>query len=168
MYNNYMNKTFKQDGDKIIPLLKWELLEEKVEQSIDRELFIILIGSATVIFAFLTKTFVFAALVVFAAIFFIYTGRIAPKKLSFQITNIGLFLDSDFLPTEDIISFNIIDIPGERAKLLLQIKKLIYVNEIIPIYDVDIDGIKRQLRKIGVREDRNLELTIIDSIASLI
>ena len=99
---------------------------------------------------------------------FVYIGRQKPKTLLFDITTAGVFLENDFLPKENICSFNIIDDPGERARLLLRVRKGIEVNEIIPVYDTAMERIESALKEINIPKDETLERSFLDYIALFI
>ena len=86
----------------------------------------VLIGATVVIIAILLKMYFFGALIVMATSVFVYMGRQKPKKLTFSITNVGLFMNDDFIPKEKIHGYNIIDIPGDRAHLIVQTEKIIF------------------------------------------
>lgn len=145
-------------------LIEWRLLEEKKEYSRDKELLIALIGAASVTLTIMAETYVFSALLVIATGMFIYLGRQEPKTRLFSITEEGIFLDNDFIEREEIKEYNIIDDPGERARLILRIKKVIDMNEIIPIYDVDMTRIEKILKTLGVRKDEDLVPNALDRL----
>ena len=149
-------------------LVRWRLTEEKKEYSRDRELVFILIGLAGVIIAVLLTSYIFAALLLLATIVFIHANRQKPKNLNFNITTIGIFLENDFLPTEEIKSFNIIDDPGERARLVLKIEKIVQVNEVVPIYDVNIRQIEDALNKLNIPKQEDLELSLLDRVTTAV
>ncbi len=154
--------------DDVKPLVSWQLEEEKKAYSKDKELLVILVGAGAVILAILVETYIFAVLLAVATCLFTYIGRQKPKKMTFSITDIGLFLDDDFLQLEEVHNFNIIDDPGERARLLLGVQKMVHVNEIVPIYDTDIEQIKTTLKDLGIKEDETLEPSILDHLVKFI
>ena len=90
------------------------------------------------------------------------------QELLFNITEIGVFLENDFLILEEIQSFNIIDDPGARARLLLRVEKIITMNEIVPIYDVDIQEIEDAFKELNIQKDETLEPGILDHLNFLI
>ena len=79
-----------------------------------------------------------------------------------------MFLENDFLSLEEIQGFNIIDDPGVRARLILRINKIIDVNEIVPIYDVNIQEIERAMEELNIERNEELEPNIFDMIAQII
>ncbi len=165
-YTEPMNTApkYKHKPDDIQALVQWQLLEEKGVYSRDKELLIILIGAGAAILAVITETYIFALLVGIATGMFVYIGRQNPKKHLFTIADIGVFLDDDFLSFEEIHGFNIIDDPGARARLILKIQKIIYINEIVPIYDVQIDKIEHALKEMNIPKDETLRPNLLDRI----
>ena len=149
-------------------LVRWQLLEETEAYSRDKVIFTVLVGAAAAVFAVIAETYVFAALLLFATAFFVYVGRQGPRTLSFAVTDIGVFLENDFLSLEEIQGFNIIDDPGVRARLILRINKIIDVNEIVPIYDVNIQEIERAMEELNIERNEELEPNIFDKIAQII
>ena len=147
-------------------LIRWKLTEEKQAYSGDREMTVVLILLAGAVVAVMVKTYIFAALLVMATGLFIYINRQKVKRLTFKITETGVFLENDFLKKEDIRSFNIIDDPGERARLILKIEKVICINEIIPIYDINIGDIERVMEKLEIPKEETLEPNFLDRIAT--
>ena len=77
-------------------------------------------------------------------------------------------MDDDFVETEYIKGFNIIDDPGERARLIVKIEKIININEIIPIYDTNIQDIESALTKLEIPKEEALEPTPLDQLATMI
>ncbi|MDE0243263.1 MAG: hypothetical protein OYG31_00925 [Candidatus Kaiserbacteria bacterium] len=146
----------------------WEFLEEKGTASKDKELLIGLLGITVIVIAILLNMYIFGALVAMATSMFLYIGRQQPKNLTFSITNIGLFMNNDFIPKEKISSYNIIDIPGDRARLIVQTEKIISMNEILPIYDVTMEHIEKAFRRINIKKNTSIEPNIIDIIASFV
>ena len=149
-------------------LIKWQFIEEKKAHSKDRELLIIIIGIGAILLAIIAKNYIFGALITLATITLINILRKKPEKLLFNITPIGIFMDNDFMETECIKGFNIINDPGDRARLILKIEKIININEIIPIYDVNINDIENALTKLEIPKEEELEPTIIDHLAMMI
>ena len=149
-------------------LLKWQMREEKGEHSRDKELIIILIGLTATVLAVMAETYIFGALLAIATGVFVHNGRQEPKEMLFKITAVGVFLENDFLSREEIEGFNIIDDPGSRARLLLKIQKIIPMNEIIPIHDVDIQKVEEAMQKLRIKKDTALEPNMLDNITTLI
>lgn len=153
---------------KIESLIKWQFIEEKKERTKDKELLIIIIGIGAILLAVITKNYIFSALLTLATITLINTVRKKPKHLLFNITPIGMFMDEDFIETEHIKGFNIIDDPGSRARLILKIERIVNINEIIPIYDVDIQDIERTLTKLEIPKEETLGPTVMDHLTAMI
>ena len=151
-----------------VSLVRWNLSEEKVPYSRDKKLLIVLIGFGGAVLAIFANSFIFAVLLVIASVVFVLLGKRESQTLTFAITDIGFFLDDDFLPLDEVHSFNIIDVPGARAQLLLRSQKIIYINEIVPIYDVDIEKIQQTLKQLNIPEDETLEPDVFDWIASFV
>ena len=149
-------------------LVRWEFTEEKKKHSRDRELLVIVLGLASAVLAVMAKTYVFALLLVLATLTLVHIHRKKPRKLMFNITEVGLFLDDDFVDLAHIKGFNIIDDPGETARLILKIERIIHINEIIPIYDVRIEDISGALMRLGIPKEEALEPTLLDYLTSVV
>ena len=149
-------------------LVKWQFTEEKKEYTKDKEIFIIIIGIGAILLAVIAKTYIFGALLAIATVTLISTIRKTPRHLLFNITPIGMFMDNDFIETECIKGFNIIDDPGDQARLILKIEKIININEIIPIYDVNIQDIERALAQLDIPREERLEPTVMDNLTTMI
>ena len=162
-----MNNATKKPKD-MTALVQWQLLEEKGAHSKDKELLIGLIGAGMVVLGIIVESYIFSLLTIIATGMFIYISRQKPKKRLFTISDIGIFLDEDFLACEEIEGFNIIDDPGARARLVLQVKKIIHINEIVPIYDIQIEKIEHALKKIHIPKNEELKPGILDRITVFI
>jgi len=149
-------------------LVKWQFTEEKKAYTKDRELLIIIIGTGAVLLTIIMRDYIFGALIVLATVTLIHIIRKKPKHLLFNITPIGMFMGDDFVETECIKGFNIIDDPGERARLILKIEKIINMNEIIPIYDVNIQDIESALTQLEIPKEEELQPTPMDMLTAMI
>lgn len=149
-------------------LLQWQLKEEKPEYHRDKIILVLVIGIIGSLISILLQTYIFALLLIIATFFFIHNGKSPSKILTFKITNIGIFLNTDFIGKEEIDSFNIIDKPGARAQLIIKVKKIITINEIIPIYDVQINEVRDTLKSIKIKNNKNINLTLIDKLNTII
>ena len=150
-------------------LVQWRLLSEKKTFTKDKEILLGLIGVAGMILSIIFENYTFAALLFVATVAFILLGRQKQKKkLTFKITNSGIMLDDDFIPIEEIKSFNIIDDPGARARLILKIEKIIHTREIVPIYDVDSKKIEGVFKKLGIEKEEDMIPGTLDTMTRLI
>ena len=154
--------------EKLESLVQWKFTEEQKGRSADKELFIAVIGIAAAVLAIMAKTYIFSVLLLLATATLVFMNRKGSKEMLFNITNIGLFLDDDFVELAYVKGFNIIDDPGECARLILKVEKVVHINEIIPIYDVHIDDIERALTQLEVPKEETLKPTILDYLASVI
>lgn len=148
-------------------LISWNLVEEKVPYSRDREILLGFVGFSALIITAVVGYYVFSVFLAIATAVFVYQGRQKPRNLSFTITNHGVNLnDKDFVFLENIDSYNIIDDPGQRARLIIRVKKYtLYLNDILPIYDVDMESIDSAFASIGVEKDPELEPNLLDKFA---
>ena len=149
-------------------LVKWQFTEEKKTYTKDKELLIIIIGIGVVLLAIITRNYIFGTLLALATVTIIGTIRKKPKHLLFNITPIGIFMDDDFVETDRIKGFNIIDDPGDRARLILKIERVVNINEIIPIYDVNIQDIEHALTHLEVPKEEELGPTPMDHLTAMI
>lgn len=149
-------------------LIKWQFTEEKKVYTKDKELLIIIIGIGAIALTVITETYTFGALLTLATITLINIVRKKPKNLLFSITPIGMFMNNDFIETRCIKGFNIIDDPGNRARLILKVERIVNINEIIPIYDVDIQDIERILTELEIPKEETLEQTVMDRLTAMI
>ena len=157
------------DTKELQTMLQWRFKQEKKPYIKDREHLMILIGVGSAFIAIITKTYIFAALILFATYIFVREYRKPQAELLFDITDEGIFISDEFMPVSSINSFNIVDVPGETAKLILNINNgYININEIVPIYDINIDEIEDALIEIGINYDPSLELNILDTINSIV
>ena len=147
-----------------VSLISWRIPGEIKNRSGDREMLIALIGAGGTILAIIAETYIFALLLLVASAAFICIMRKARREMLFDITTVGIFLDDDFLPAEKILAYNIIDDPGERARLLVHMEKFIHLNEIIPIYDVHMAEIERAMGKLNIERNEELKPTVIDTV----
>ena len=149
-------------------LIKWQFTEEKKVYTRDKELLIMIIGIGAILLTVIVKNYIFGTLLILATITLINTVRKKPKRLLFNITPIGMFMDDDFIETKHIKGFNIIDDPGSHARLILKVEKVVHINEIIPIHDVHIQDIEYALKKLEVPKEETLEPTIMDRFTAMI
>ena len=155
--------------DDRVSLISWYILEEKKEHSKDKKMLVALVGTGAAVLAVIAETYIFAFLLLIAAAVFITIMRKKQKEeLLFDITTVGVFLDDDFLPAEKIREFNIIDDPGERARLILHMENFIHINEIVPIYDVHMAEIETVMEKMDIPKNETLKPDIFDRIARVI
>ena len=150
------------------PYVQWHLLEEKRRYSKDREILIGLIGLTAIILTSIFENYTFAALLFVATSVFILLGRQKPKKMTFKITERGILLDDDFIPIEEIKSFNIIDDPGVRARLILKIEKIVVIKEVVPIYDVNIQKIEAVLKRLNIEKEEVLQIGALEKMTHLL
>ena len=169
------NKSERQAGEskeqipeKMESLVQWHFTEEKKERSKDKEMLIIIIGIASAALAAIAKTYIFSVMLLLATLTLVATHRKKAKKMLFNITNIGIFMDDDFVEIKQIKGFNIIDDPGDCARLILKVEKIVCMNEIVPIYDTNIEEIKNALIQMDIQEEADLKPTPMDHIAALI
>ena len=149
-------------------LVQWQFTEEKKTSSKDKELLVIIVCIAIAILAALAKTPILSVLLLISAVTLVKIMRKPAKNLLFNITPIGLFLDEDFVELECVKGFNIIDDPGDCARLILKVEKIVHINEIIPIYDVNITDIERALETLEIPREEELEPTIMDKLTTAI
>lgn len=157
-----------EEDDQIYTYTKWDFVEQKSPTSKDKDLLIILTGVTIVAIAIMLKMYLFGALIAMATSVFTYLGRREPKTCTFYITNVGIFMNNDFIPRDRIHAFNIIDKPGETAQLIIHTEKIISMNEILPIYDVSMKRIRSAFRRINVVEDTSVRPNILDIVADVI
>ena len=162
------NTPDKQSTQTLESLVQWEFVEEKKKHSKDKQLLIVLVGAAMALFAAMAKTYIFGVLLILGIVALIRIHKEKPKKMLFNITNIGFFLDDDFVELEYIKGFNVIDDPGKTARLILRVERVVYMNEIIPIYDVNIRDIEQALTHLKIPREEDLEPTVMDHLASVI
>ena len=154
--------------EKLESLVQWRFTEEKKVRSADKELLIAIVGITAAILAIIAKTYIFSVLLLVATTTLVFTHRKEPKKMLFNITNIGLFLDDDFVELACIKGFNIINDPGDRARLILKVERVVHMNEILPIYDVNIEDIEGAFTRLGVPKEETLGPTVLDYLTSVI
>lgn len=147
-------------------LVAWKLTEDKQPFSRDREMFVGVLGGSMIVIAVILGFYVFALFVLLVAGFLIYRGRQKPEILSFNLTDGGIFLGEDFVLLEKIRGYNIIDDPGERARLIVDLQRYIDLKEVVPIYDVDIARIEKAFESIKVRKNEELRLSTLTRLAS--
>lgn len=158
----------KRNAEGVESLIKWQFTEEKKVYTGDKQMLIIIIGAGAVLLAIIVKNYIFGALLTLATITLISAMKKKPRHLLFNITPIGMFMDNDFIETKCIKGFNIIDDPGSRARLILKIERIVHINEIIPIYDIDIQDIERTLINLEIPKEETLEPTPIDHLTAMI
>ena len=155
-------------NEEVSTLVQWRLLEEKTKYTKEKELLVGLIGIAAAIVAAIFQNYTFAGLLFVATAIFILLGRQQPKEMLFKITDVGITMDDDIIPLEEIKSFNIIDDPGARARLIVKIEKILETKEIVPIYDVQIQKIEKVLESLHIKREKELQPGMIEKIATLV
>ena len=146
-------------------LLEWEITEEKHEYSKNREYAWAVIGLTITTIAFFLSLYVLAFFSIIATGTFIFFARRPPQKYLFTITDAGIVLGNELVPFEDIIHFNVIDDPGDQARLILEMQGLITLRVDVPIYDLNMDDIADIFFSYGVPADETLNLSLIDKAA---
>ena len=149
-------------------LVSWDMIEEKTEYYKDKIILLMLVGITASIFAFIFESYVFSLFCIIAPITLIYIGKRDPLKLHFRITDEGLYLENDFIPVEKIEEYNIIDDPGERARLILRINNFISVNQVIPIYDVQMNQIHQSMERLEIEIDEEIGMGFIEKLNTII
>ena len=151
-----------------VSLLGWTVIEEKKEHSQDRERIMFVIGAAAFALAIIFNTYVLAFTIALATIIFISLSRKDPEVTKFDITDKGIRFEETLTPYENIVSYNIVDDPGELARLILELKTSFNGKEVIPIYDESMKEIEKILESNGVEYNGNLSVSILDTLAKYI
>ena len=154
--------------ENIESLVKWRFTEEKKTYTRDKELLVIIVGIGAILLAIITKNYIFGVLLALATVTLISTVRKKARHMLFNITPIGIFMDDDFVETTRIKGFNVIDDPGDRARLILKIERIVNINEIIPIYDVNIQDIEHALTQLEIPREEELGPTPMDHLTAMI
>jgi hypothetical protein len=104
-------------------LISWEFLEYvKYPRTIGWYIGFVLIFAGLLLYAILTKNFLFAVIIVmFSAIILLYRTR-EPAKIKFSIVEDGIEIGTKFYPWEDIKNFWILYNPPEVKKVYFDFK----------------------------------------------
>jgi hypothetical protein len=102
----------------------WEAPDREVRERGPRWYFIMsAVALAFVIFAVATGNFLFAFIVLLAAIILVLAGNQAPEKVLIQIGKNGVVVDGQLYEFKDVASFAIVYHPPETKILYLDSKK---------------------------------------------
>ena len=148
--------------------LSWDVLEKKTDYNRDKIILFMIVGFAASVTAFIFESYIFSLFCLLAPATFIYLGNRDALTLHFKITEEGFFLDDDFIAVEEVNAYNIIDVPGARAHLLLRINRLVPINELIPIYDQSIDEVRRVMKSLEIPEDETIGIGWVEKLNTVI
>ena len=144
--------------------LEWSALEF-IKYQKDFRWFIIggLIALGFLIFALITKNFIFALLIILAAFSLYVWGQKEPRKIKFAITAKGVMIENTCRNFDDLKSFWIFYDPPEIKYLSLESKKLFMPYIKIPLGNEDPNRIREILLKFlpEVKQEESL----IDALA---
>ena len=108
------------------------------------------------IYSFFTVNFLFAIIIIMAAIVFYMNYRRAPDLITFKITEDGVESDGRFFPYEDIKNFFIIYRPPEITYLFIELKSIFKPRLHIPLMNQNPLQIRRFLAE-HAKEDLEKE-----------
>ncbi len=126
-------------------LLGWQAKEhEHLGQDIDWVWTIGIIGVAATTASLIIKNYLFALLIIFITIAVIIKGIKKPKIIDAKLTNIGIVLENELFPYENIKSFYIKNDP-DRSLLVIRTSALLSPVIQVPLEDIDPDDIREIL-----------------------
>ncbi len=159
----YVENSQQKNDERV--LLAWDFIEEKKPRSQDKEVLLAVLGISGVILAIIAKTYIFAMLLFIATGTGLLLSRQLPRKMSFSIRERSLTIGGRVQSFSEIFSFNVIDDPGDKSRLILKVKNILDGTIVIPLYDHDSDTVKSHLRSRGLREESTLRPSLVDIIA---
>ena len=104
------------------------------------------VAAILLIYAFFTKNFLFAVILVMVAVVLYLQKSRAPEQLSCAITEQGIVLHDRFTAYEDLKDFWVVDEAGPRGTLYIDVPG-IRPRIVVPISDHDAAAIRDELRK---------------------
>ena len=96
---------------------------------------------------------------------FIFSMRKEASESLFGLTDEGFMHDEELLPYKEITEFNVIDDPGDKARLFVRKAGTLNLVFVTVIYDTDIEKIQMMFRKNKVKENESLRLSFLDTVA---
>jgi len=149
-------------------LAQWHFPEfEKHQRSKAWYFWVILATFALLLYAILTINFLFAVIIVIAAITFIYKHRHEPNQIVFAITEDGVELENRFHPWEIIKDFYIIYKPPEVTGLYIRFKAITKPRLSIPLQNQNPVAIKNILTQYIEEDLEQTERPFSETIGNL-
>lgn len=152
----YFSRTMENDQDHIEAfddgvdvgrvLLAWETWEfPPVERSTKWYVLAGLIGLGMLIFAMLTRNFVFALIIIMFAVIMLMRDLRKPERVRVALTSEGVVFNNEFYPYGDIKDFSVIYEPPAVSNLYLGFNGRFSPLVSIPLDDSDPNEVRSQL-----------------------
>ncbi len=145
--------------------ITWQIYEEKVAYSRDRETILFVVTITAFVLALLFKFYIFSVFILIAGFTVIYSGRKAAREFDFELDQEKFRSNDTEYLYKEIVAFRVIDDPGDRARLIFRLNSIVGTVA-IPIFDKDIERIKTLLKEKGVDEDDDLDFSFLDRLAT--
>lgn len=120
------------------------------------------------LYSYFSDNFLFALILVIAAILYFSINRHEPEMVEFAITEDGIFVGRQFVEYSDIREFYIIYYPPEIKKLYFETKSNFKQRIVIPLEDMDPVYIREVLLNYLEENIKKEELPASDSISKLL
>ncbi|MBI2483112.1 hypothetical protein HYV74_02945 [Candidatus Uhrbacteria bacterium] len=129
------------------PLLTWTFAEyEQYDRDRRWYAIAIVIAAALLIYAFTTRNFMFAVIVVMLAVVFYLRHTQEPRRMTCTITESGVVLEDRLYPFTELVDFWVVAIEGTRSVLYVHPRKNLRPRIGIPVESVEPEELRRVLR----------------------
>lgn len=158
---------FKTDFDPEV--ITWEVPEyEKHERTRQWYIIAAVIGALLLVYAFLTKNFLFFGIVLLAALIIIITDGKEPDKVSIGLTDDGIEVGKKFYDYDEIKNFSIVYKPKLGVKnLYFEFKNAVKPRLSIPLVDRDPIYIREKLLKYLTEDLERTDQPLSEGLAKL-
>ncbi len=164
MENINTNQNNKMDDT----LILWKVDEFKKKYSKDRERIIFFVGGTLLLFSLFLKHYVFAVFVVIFTITIVFLSRKQPVKYTFAVTDEGVSNGDKIIPFNNLLCYNIVDVPGETSRLIMfaETKGFNSSKIVLPIYDNDVEKLEEIFSDKEIERYETIRLSLLDNLVN--
>ena len=144
--------------------ITWTITRDRIKYSKEREKYFFIVGLAFAVVSIVLANFTFTLLILVVTLLLIRIMRMPAEIYKIEINEEGILAENTIIPFKNISGFNIIDVPGERARLIIETNKELDPTKTITIYDRDMEKIEEALLGENIEKKEELELTLLDTL----
>ena len=148
--------------------IKWKVEnEERLHLSQEGIIAVLIVTVALAVVSLIFANVFYAVFLLLAGITYVVLPKRLAKKFDFFLNEDGLESTNRFYPLSSIDRFNIVDVPGELAHLILFVGGL-EQRLVIPVFDKDVSDIEEYFKEKNIIKDDQLQISWIEKLAKKI
>lgn len=147
-------------------LREWSVAEyDQHDRNLAWYIFMLVIGLLLVGYALFTGNFLFALIVILAAIILFLQSQQHPAVIPFRIAEYGLIINTRFYPYSELKDFYVIYDPPEVKTLFIETKSNLRPRIRVPLMDMDPNDIRFTMREFLPEDVKKEEEPFSDMMA---